>query len=361
MANLFFRTSIAPYRVDTYNALHRILDCGMYFMDATDDSQEFKQERITSRCRFTPTILTRGKILGLTYFKDIWKIIKENDPEIVIVPEFKILTIQVLAYKWLRKRKMKVISMCDDSYEMVAERKDFTFTHTLARKAVAPLVDDLLLVDDKVCRWYLDHYGKGIWMPIIRDELKELDLYRKALPLSLEYESTFGLEGKRVLLYVGRLVEVKNIATLIEAVSLTQSEFVTVIIGDGPLKEELELQASRTGKEIIFAGRYDDDEIRAWFNIGDIFVLPSTTEPFGAVTNEALLSGCYCLISRACGSSCLINSDNGQIFDPSSPDQLAKIIDSSFATLQDKRERPYNRMNLTFEQAVENVIRQLKD
>lgn len=361
MANVFFRTSIAPYRVDTYNALHRILDCRMYFMDASDDSQDFDQDRIMSRCEFVPTILAKKKVFGLTYFKDIWKILRENDPDIVIVPEFKPLSIQVIAYKLLRKRKMKVISMCDDSYEMVAGRKDFTLTHTLARKAVTPLVDDLLLVDDKVSRWYADRYGKGTWMPIIRDEKRELDLYRHALTLSREYESRFGLSGKRVLLYVGRLVEVKNLPCLIEAVRLSEGSFTTVIIGDGPLKEDLERQAALTGKEIIFAGRYDDDEIRAWFNIGDIFVLPSTTEPFGAVTNEALLAGCYCLLSSACGSTCLIDSSNGRIFDPRDPGKLAELIDSSFAALPPKETRTGNRMNLTFEQAVEKVIKQLKD
>ncbi|MDE6512506.1 MAG: hypothetical protein K2L00_10525, partial [Muribaculaceae bacterium] len=140
--------------MDTYNAIHEKLDCRMFFMSRTDSSQNFDLSKIESRCRFTPDILEKGKFCGIPYHKDIWKIIRENNPDVVIVPEFKLITLQTLAYKYLFKRNMKVISMCDDSYDMVANGKDFTRTHTLARKIVTPFVDDLLLVNDKVCDWY---------------------------------------------------------------------------------------------------------------------------------------------------------------------------------------------------------------
>ncbi len=361
MANLFFRTSIAPYRVDTYNALHSILDCKMYFMSRTDDSQDFKTEKIDSRCQFKPIILKKKKFLGIPYYADIWKYIKENKPKTVVVPEFKLITIQALAYKWLFNRHLKVISMCDDSYDMVAHGKDFTRTHTIARKVITPFLDDLLLADIKVKDWYQNHYKKGIWMPIIRDEKVEIPLYRRAQALSEEFKSKYKIQGKRILLFVGRLVDVKNLPTLIEAVGMTETDFTTVIVGDGPLKDQLQAQAKQTGKDILFVGRFDDDEIRAWFNIADIFVLPSTTEAFGAVTDEALLGGCFALISNACGSSCLIDDTNGRLFDPNSPNELADLIDSSFLSLTPASKKSENRMNLTFDKAVVDVIKQLKN
>lgn len=361
MANLFFRTSIAPYRVDTYNALNSILDCKMYFMSKTDDSQDFKTEKIDSRCHFKPIILKKKKFLGIPYYADIWKYIKENKPKTVIVPEFKLITIQALVFKWLFNRSLKVISMCDDSYDMVANGKDFTRTHTIARKVITPFLDDLLLVDKKVKDWYQNHYQKGIWMPIIRDEKVEIPLYRQAERLSSDFESKFHLQGKKILLYVGRLVDVKNLPTLLEAVRMTKSDYTTIIVGDGPMKDQLQEQAKLTGKDILFVGRFDDDEIRAWFNIADVFVLPSTKEAFGAVTNEALLGGCFPLISRACGSACLIDETNGRLFDPNSPKELADLIDTSFLTLPPASKKLGNRMSLSFDKAVVDVIKQLKN
>lgn len=68
---------------------------------------------------------------------------------------------------------------------------------------------------------------------------------------------------------------------------------------------------------IYFAGRFEGDELYAWYNVGQIFTLPSRLEPFGAVTNEALVAGCQCLVSRNAGSNCLINNGvNGYVIDP---------------------------------------------
>lgn len=361
MANLFFRTNIAPYRVDTYNAIHKFLDCKMYFMSRTDSSQDFQIEKIEARCNFEPIILDKTKILGFTYFKNIWKILKANRPKIVIVPEFKMITLQVLAYKWLVDKNIKVISMCDDSYDMVVKGQDFTLKHTLARRMITPWLDDLLLADRKACEWYRQNFHKGRWMPIIRDEKVEIPLYRMAESLSSKLKSKYGLDGKKILLYVGRLADVKNISTLLKAVNLSHSEFTTVIVGDGPMRESLIKEAQDINKDIIFAGHFEDDAIRAWFNIGDVFVLPSTIEPFGAVTNEALLGGCFVLLSKVCGSQCLIDDSNGRLFDPHDFRQLSREIDGAFARIAETEDKTECRMNLTFDDAVIKVIKELND
>lgn len=57
----------------------------------------------------------------------IEKIIKKYCPEYIFVPEFSILTIQVLLIKYLYNYKYKVISICDDSYDMLMGN-DFPFS-----------------------------------------------------------------------------------------------------------------------------------------------------------------------------------------------------------------------------------------
>lgn len=361
MSNLFIRTNIAPYRVDTYNAIHSNLNCEMYFMYDYDSSQNFRMDRIMRRCKFKPHILEKTRIFGITFYRKIWELIKQNKPEIVIVPEFKLISLQVLLYKYLFNRKLKVISMCDDSYDMITNGNDFTWKHSLARKIVTPLLDNLLLVDKKVCNWYKKKYHKGLWMPIIRDEKVETPLYKAAKPISDHFVEKYNLRNKKVLLYVGRLVDVKNIPMLIKALALTENSFTTVIVGDGPLMNELKEQAKDINKEIIFPGHFEDDEIRAWFNIGDVFVLPSIKEPFGAVTNEALLGGCFTIISDVCGSTCLIDSHNGIIFNPTDYVSLSKVIDQSMTRLNDKNKTlGDNRMNITFQDGVVEIINKLK-
>ena len=58
-----------------------------------------------------------------------------------------------------------------------------------------------------------------------------------------------------------------------------------------------------------------------------MLVLPSLIEAFGAVTNEALLQGCRCVISNRAGSACLIaEGSNGFICDPDSAEDIRKKI-----------------------------------
>lgn len=81
---------------------------------------------------------------------------------------------------------------------------------------------------------------------------------------------------------------------------------------------------------IIFTGRLEGDYLYAWYNIAEIFILPSIKEPFGAVTNEALLGGCFSLISDKAGSNCLIKKGiNGYVFNHSDYIEFINILKKS--------------------------------
>lgn len=366
MANLFFRTNVAPYRIDTYNALHEKLNCEMYFLYNQDSSQNFDMKKMYTECSFKVNILKSISLFGKKkqrFCTDIWKILRRENPKVVIVPEFKILAVQVLLYKYVFFKKFKVVSMCDDSWDMIANDHEWSFAHKMMRKLLTPFLDDLLLVDDRVVNWYQKQYGKGIWLPIIRDEKKEIENYKRVMPLSVKLSQDFNLINKKVLLFVGRLCSVKNLERLLDAVSLTKENFTLVIVGSGELEEQLKLRSANINKEIIFAGRYEGDAVRAWYNIADCFILPSTMEAYGAVTNEALIAGCYSLISEAAGSSCLIKQNNGKTFKPLDIDEIAKCIDNAMGLVRNAYKEDSvkdNLMPFTFGDVINNVINLLK-
>lgn len=364
MPNLFFRTAVAPYRVDTYNALHEKGNFELYFFSNRDNSQNFDMEKIYSQCSFKPHFLNvisfaKDKFL---LCKGLGRIIKENHPEVIIVPEYKPLTVQVLIYRWMHRGKFKVVSMCDDSYDMVANGNDFSRFHTFARKVVAPRLDDILLVDTKVVDWYEKKYGKGIWLPIIRKEEKERILYEKALSVSASFRDRFGLHDTKVLLFVGRFVDLKNVARVIRAISLCKEDFVFVLVGSGPEEQNWVNLANDCNHKVLFAGRYEGDEVRAWYNVADAFILPSYREAYGAVTNEALLAGCCCAVSSHCGSSCLIDSENGVVFDPFDEQAIASAIDRILVMNNDAAADGVRRslMKYHFDSILDNVLESLK-
>ncbi|MFH0753896.1 MAG: glycosyltransferase [Candidatus Omnitrophota bacterium] len=102
------------------------------------------------------------------------------------------------------------------------------------------------------------------------------------------------------ILSVARLIDKKGIAYALEALALLEQEpFEYVIIGDGPLRESLEIQARSFGlaRKVRFLGWQDSGTIRRYLKDTDIFLAPSVTSPAGekegipVVLMEAMASG----------------------------------------------------------------------
>ena len=321
---LIFHPTIAPYRIDFFNDLYKVFEMRICLIYRNLKSQKFDYDRIAAQFEFEPVYqndVTEGHSR-----KFCWKNLDEFNPDIVIVEEFSIGAVYVLMHRFLKRKKYKVVSICDDSYNMVAENNDFSKVHRMARRVVVPRLDGMILVEPMVAQWYNEHYGKGIFFPIIKPDEKARNEYKRILPQSLNTAKEYSLFGKRVFLFVGRFVKIKNIDSAIRAFAkLNQQENVFVIVGDGPEKDNLIKLSEELSTNTMFTGRLEGDTLNQWYNIAQIFILPSSLEPFGAVTNEALLAGCKGLISEKAGSKCLIeNGVNGYTINSNEINDIAE-------------------------------------
>lgn len=105
----------------------------------------------------------------------------------------------------------------------------------------------------------------------------------------------FNQGDKKVVLFVGRLAEVKGVTYLIEAMRYVEAKLV--ITGTGPLEQELRHQAEEFGDKITFLGPKTHKELAEIYASADVFVAPSVTakdggkEGLGLVLLEAMASG----------------------------------------------------------------------
>lgn len=141
------------------------------------------------------------------------------------------------------------------------------------------------------------------------------ELYRK------EYRSKLGIENNaKVLVYSGRLVEIKNIEAVIIALEKIKSEkIVFLITGGGKLQKTLMDTARKLGVKLIITGFISrQEELFKHYFAGDAFILPSVDEPWGLVVNEAMAAGLPVIVSNICGCSLDLVQDgvNGYIIDP---------------------------------------------
>lgn len=358
---LIFHPTIAPYRIDFFNDLSKAFDTRVCLRYRNLRSQTFDYDKIAAQFAFEP-IYQHSDVKG--YSREFyWSNLDEFNPDVVIVEEFSLGALYVLLHRFVKRGKYKVISICDDSYNMVAENNDFSKAHKFARKIVVPQLDEMILVEPKVTEWYKKHYGKGFCFPIIKPDEKARREYERVLPLSNKVVEDAGIKGKRVFLFVGRLVAIKNVDTVIRAFSrLNQEENVFVVVGDGPEREKLETLAVEQNANVLFTGRLEGDALNAWYNIASVFVLASYLEPFGAVTNEALLAGCYALISNKAGSSCLVEEGvNGYTFSPMDVedlvDKMQRLVNLSDPVNKVMLKR--NQMSISYNVSMKSLIKNI--
>lgn len=115
-----------------------------------------------------------------------------------------------------------------------------------------------------------------------------------------EFREIYGVSDQFVIGHVGRLEEQKNHMFLLKiftSVLDRKKDCVLVLIGDGSLMEEIKNEARITNilDKIIFLG--SQKEAAKFYNMFDVFVLPSKYEGFGITLLEAQTNGLHCFTS----------------------------------------------------------------
>jgi glycosyltransferase involved in cell wall biosynthesis len=99
-------------------------------------------------------------------------------------------------------------------------------------------------------------------------------------------------------LYVGRLDAEKGLDTLLEAFRDVPGELL--LVGSGTDEERLRALA---GERVHFEGPHDRDELVDYYARADVFVLPSRSEPWGMVLNEAAAAALPIVTTEGVGAA----------------------------------------------------------
>jgi len=183
------------------------------------------------------------------------------------------------------------------------------------------------------------------------------------------FTKRFHLENKKIILYVGRLMNEKNVDTLIKSFSIVSKKIkdaILVIVGYGFLRTELE-QLSRSlviSDKVIFTGKISENDLNTPFATANLFVLPSTVELQGLVLLEAMACGKPILVAKSktsAASELVEEGKNGYTFKPYDKKELAKKIIKILSNekLQEKMSK-YN-LRKAKEHSIEKSVDKLED
>ncbi|MVM30132.1 glycosyltransferase [Spirosoma sp. HMF4905] len=156
-------------------------------------------------------------------------------------------------------------------------------------------------------------------------------VYEQTVPFRNQQQQALGLRPNNFV-FVGRLIEVKNLPQLLASFteaskqSKNGADWGVLLLGDGAEQANLTQQIRTLGvaeQVHLLSGR-------PWFRVpevlalSNVLVLPSRSEPWGLVVNEAMACGLPVIVSDRCGCAVDLvhNGQNGFVFDPDHPAQL---------------------------------------
>lgn len=177
------------------------------------------------------------------------------------------------------------------------------------------------------------------------------------------------------ILYVGRLIEIKGIQNLIEAIAITNEKSNNQIknahiVGTGPYRENLEELTKSLGLEkiVTFDGYVEDSDLLDLYKRSKLCVFPSYAKE-GVLTTllEASSFGKAVITSNCCGMTDLVKDGfNGLLFKPQDSSDLAEKLlkvtkDENLAKALGKNAREEIVKTWSWEAAAERLLNSIKD
>lgn len=160
-----------------------------------------------------------------------------------------------------------------------------------------------------------------------------------------ELKSNYELNDKKIILTVGRLVQRKGHDMVIKAlpdILKRVPEAIYVIVGDGPYQKKLERMVGdmKLGDHVKFIGAIPDNQLEAFYEMCDVFVMPcrqlknGDVEGFGIAYLEANAFGKSVIGGRSGGvPEAILDNRTGILVDPTDE---AEIANETIKLLQNK-------------------------
>lgn len=247
-------------------------------------------------------------------------------------PEYKIIhghiaSSSAIYLKIARKRGIYTISHSHNIKGAGRTPKDFIFK--LVTLSQRYLSNYLFACSEKAGTV---RFGKSV---IHKDNFKvlknaiDLARYSRDDQKKEETKNLYNISGKFVVGHIGRFVEAKNHAFILDVFSkivLRRPDSVLLLLGEGPLENEIKTKAKslEISDKIIYAGVVSD--VNNLINVMDCFIFPSLHEGLGISAIEAQSHGIPCFINNTLPNDLLINPNVYPLSLTLSPDDWAEFV-----------------------------------
>lgn len=344
--------SFLDYRIPIYKEINRLCGNNLYLIY----NEEIVPERLTQimknelgkRCiplkgeirlvgkKKNPVSFSNAKNIRIPIQKGLINTIKNTNPDIIITDGFFQWTYAPLIIKLFNKKVKHV--MCYEGWQHT--ERNMQFFRIWYRKLAMNLIDSICC-NGILSKKYVESLGYPSEKISLGNMAADTSFFSEKTSKITQcdidsFRKRMNLKGT-VYCFSGRLVQLKGIKELVIAwKNFSINKNVTLfIIGDGPLKEELESYINDNNlSNIIFAGFVNYVDLPIYYKASDIFIIPTLQDNWSLVVPEAMACGLPIMSSiyNGCYPE-LITKENGWIFDPLDKANMELTLSDSYKNI----------------------------
>lgn len=328
---------ISPYRIPLFNALASSPDVDLHVMFLAETDPTLRQWQIyTKEIQFSYEVLPSWRVrLGgynILLNRRVSSSLRKAAPRLIVFGGYSYAA-SWQALGWARAHSVPFCLWTESNLQDT--RKGHLLVELLKRSFLRRCSS--FAVAGESSRAYLRAHGIENDRIFTTPNAVDNDLFAGAANLArldaTECRKRLGLPA-RYFLFVGRLVPEKGVFDLLAAYATLEpslrEQIALVLAGDGRSRPELEKQAAAISPgTVIFAGFAQRNALAEYYALAETLVMPTHSDPWGLVVNEAMSCGLPVILSDVAGCARdLVEHDwNGKLAPAKNVPSLANAME----------------------------------
>lgn len=320
---LYITNIPSPYRVNFFNELGRFVELTVLFEKAFSKSRE-KEWHQNNFENFKAYFLSAKKKMHT--WKKLNEHMSKEKYDFIVVGGYS-TPIGMLSILLLKYRKIPFILNADGGFINNKERLIYKEVKKFFISSA-----DFYLSSSRKTNGYLEYYGANsntIYNYPFTSVYKKDILH---LPTTIEekhfLKEKLSINEEKVVIAVGKFIYSKGFDLLLKAANELPSNVGIYIIGGDVTKTYLSEINGNDLKNIHFIEFLNKESLNEYYKISDVFVLPTRSDVWGLVINEAMAKALPIITTDKCGAGIelIVDYENGFIIPDNNSELLAEKI-----------------------------------
>lgn len=325
---------IAPYRIPVFNALAAMegIDLHVIFLSRTDSSMRqwpVYEDEIEFSYEVLPSWRRRIGKYNLLVNSNLVSALRNAAPDVMVCGGYNYVAAWQ-AMSWAKRNRVQFLLWSESTG--LDQRNEFFPLEWLKQEFARHC--DAFVVPGRSARDYVQRFASTRQRVFVAPNAVDVTLFsskqQSAKTSAARIRGELGLPP-RYFLFVGRLIRSKGVVDLISAYQALSSELRAeislVFAGDGPMRAELESLAREIYPGLVhFASFVQRDDLASYYALAECLVMPTHSDPWGLVVNEAMACGLPVICTNVAGCAADLIAENGILIEPGNPQQLRNAM-----------------------------------